>query len=151
MRHFTPTPEGIMVSFSPEERVFLADVLPFLATLGMPDNDPAAERLHPPVYLDNPEANEEWWRFMGDELRASRRADREVFRQVVEGKEELVLDEEGADAFLRVVNEARLVLAARLGLEVEEDHERLPEDSRQVLDYLGWILEELTEVLTLTL
>lgn len=145
------TPEGIAVSFSPEERRFLADVLPFLATLGMPDNDPAEERLHPPVYLDDPESNEEWWRLMGGELRESRRADREVFRRAVETEDRIFLDEEEADAFLRVVNEARLVLAARLGVEVEEDHDRLPEESRQVLDYLGWVLEDLTEVLSRSL
>jgi hypothetical protein len=27
---------------------------------------------------------------------------------------------------------------------VEADHDDLPEDSRQVMDYLGWIQEELT-------
>jgi hypothetical protein len=31
-----------------------------------------------------------------------------------------------------------------VGLEVEDDHDKLPDDSRQVLDYLGWIQEELT-------
>ena len=32
----------------------------------------------------------------------------------------------------------------RVGLEVEDDHDKLPDDSRQVLDYLGWVQEELT-------
>ncbi len=149
--HFSATPEGIEVSLSAEERTFLADVLPFLATVGMPDNDPAAARLNLPVYLDDQEANEEWWRLMGSEMTQARREDREAFRRVVEGEEGALIDRETADAFLRVLNEARLVLAARLGVEVEEDHDRLQEDSRQVLDYMGWILEELTEVLSLTL
>jgi hypothetical protein len=60
----------------------------------------------------------------------------------------LTLDEAEADALLRVINEARLVLGARLGIEVESDHDDLPEDSRQVLDYLGWLLEELTVALS---
>ncbi len=88
---------------------------------------------------------------MGSELTRSRREDRELFRRVLEAEDGSVIDPETADAFLRVVNEARLALAARLGVEVEEDHDRLPSDSRQVLDYLGWILEELTEALSLTL
>jgi len=37
-----------------------------------------------------------------------------------------------------------LTLGARFGIDIEEDHYDLPEDSRQVLDYLGWIQEELT-------
>ncbi|MFQ5523044.1 MAG: DUF2017 family protein [Acidimicrobiia bacterium] len=151
MSHFSVAADGIRVSLSTEERAFLADVLPFLATVGMPDDDPAAARLQPPVYLDDEEANEEWWRFMESELAQSRREDRELFRRVVESEEGAVVDREAADAFLRVVNEARLALAARLGVEVEGDHDRLPPDSRQVLDYLGWVLEELTEVLSLTL
>jgi hypothetical protein len=38
-----------------------------------------------------------------------------------------------------------------MGVEVEGDHDRLPEHSRQVLDYLGWILEELTVELSRSL
>ena len=151
MSHFSADPGGVRVFLSDEERTFLGDIPPFLATVGMPDDDPAAARLHPPVYLDDEEANQEWWRFMGSELTRSRREDRELFRRVLEAEDGSVIDPETADAFLRVVNEARLALAARLGVEVEEDHDRLPSDSRQVLDYLGWILEELTEALSITL
>jgi hypothetical protein len=42
-----------------------------------------------------------------------------------------------AEAFLRVLNEARLALGARLGVEVEADYEELPEDDRSALDYLA--------------
>ncbi len=45
------------------------------------------------------------------------------------------------------LNEGRLVFAARLKLEVEEDHDQLPEAERAALDFLGWILEDLTVVL----
>ena len=61
------------------------------------------------------------------------------------------LTDDEASAFLRVLNEARLALGARLGVQVEGDHDLLPEDSRQVMDYLGWILEELTDELTRSL
>jgi hypothetical protein len=56
----------------------------------------------------------------------------------------MLLDEEEANAVLRVINQARLALGARLGIDVESDHDDLSEDSRQVMDYLGWIQEELT-------
>ncbi|HUG08960.1 MAG TPA: DUF2017 family protein [Acidimicrobiia bacterium] len=144
MSHFRRTDGGIQASFSPEERMFLGDVLPLLAGVGAPGTDPAADRLKVPVYLDDQGANEEWWRLMGQDLQAARRADRAVFDDVVSSDGPLVLDYEEADAVLRVLNEARLALGARLGIDVEADHDELPEDSRQVMDYLGWIQEELT-------
>lgn len=131
------------MSLTPEERLFLADIIPFLAGVGEVGKDPAATRLNVPVYLDDPEANDEWWLLMGSELDMSRKADRAVFAKVVDASDDAMLSIEEAEAFLRVINEARLGLAARFGLDVEEDHGRLPDDRRQVLDYLGWVLEEL--------
>jgi hypothetical protein len=144
MSHFRTTRKGIEVHLSPAERVFLGDVLPLLAGIGAPGVDPAADRLKVPVYLDNPDANEEWWRLMGQDLAASRQADRTVFGKMVGSDVPIVLTTEEADAVIRVLNQARLALGARLGIDVEEDHEQLPEDSRQVMDYLGWIQGELT-------
>jgi hypothetical protein len=133
---------------SPEERMFLGDVLPLLAGIGVRGSDPAADRLMVPVYLNDPEANEEWWRLMGQDLDAARQSDRAVFSKMVTGEAAVVLDLEEADAVLRVLNEVRLALGARLGIEVAADHAELAEESRQVMDYLGWIQEELTVELT---
>lgn len=144
MSHFRTTRDGIEVELTSDERLFLGDVLPLLAGVGAREDDPAADRLKVPVYLDDPEANEEWWRLMGQDLEAARQADRAIFDKVVRSEEAVLLDNEEADAVLRVLNEARLALGARFGVEVEADHEELAEDSRQVLDYLGWIQEELT-------
>jgi hypothetical protein len=141
----------IVVDLPVEEREFLADVLELLASVPATGDDPATQRLQVPVYLDDPEANSEWWLFMGEELSIARAADRNLFRRVMEteGKQELITEE--ADAFLRVLNEGRLALGARYGLEVEADHDRLPEEQRQILDYLGWVLEEMTLALTAAL
>ncbi|MGH3650601.1 MAG: DUF2017 family protein, partial [Acidimicrobiia bacterium] len=129
---------------SRDERVFLGDVLPLLAGIGAPGADPAADRLNVPVYLNDPDANEEWWRLMGQDLNEARRSDRAVFHNMLSSDEPITVDHEQADAILRVLNEARLALGARLGIDVEADHDDLGEDSRQVMDYLGWIQEELT-------
>jgi len=142
--HFRTTRDGIRVQLAPEERLFLGDVLPLLAGVGASGSDPAADRLNVPVYLDDPESNEEWWRLMGPDLDAARRADRAVLARVVAGDESMTITVEEADAVLRVLNEARLALGARFGIDVESDHDDLSEDSRQVMDYLGWIQEELT-------
>lgn len=148
MTAFRHTAEGIAVEMSPEERMFLGDVLPLLAGIGARGTDPAADRLMVPVYLNDPEANEEWWRLMGQDLDAARQADRAVFSKMVTGETPVVLDLEEADAVLRVLNEVRLALGARLGIEVAADHDDIGEESRQVMDYLGWIQEELTTELT---
>lgn len=150
MSHFKTTRKGIVVTFTPEERSFLGDVLPLLAGIGATGVDPAATRLNVPVYLDDREASDEWWRLMGEELRSARSSDRTVFSRAISG-DESTLNDEDANALLRVLNEARLVLGARMGVEVEDDHDQLPEDSRQVLDYLGWIQEELTMELSRSL
>lgn len=148
MTHFHTTTEGIRVELSPEERIFLGDVLPLLAGIGAPGSDPAADRLTVPVYLDDPEANDEWWRLMGQDLEASRQADRAAFEKMISSDDPVTLAVDDADAVLRVLNQARLALGARLGVDVESDHDALPEESRQVMDYLGWIQEELTLELT---
>lgn len=144
MSHFTTVRNGIRMELSPQERTFLGDVLPLLAGIGAPGSDPAADRLRVPVYLDDPESNQEWWRLMGQDLESGRRSDRAVFDKAVSSEDPVVLDTDQANSMLRVLNEARLALGARFGVEVESDHAELPEDSRQVLDYLGWIQEELT-------
>jgi hypothetical protein len=150
-RRFTARRRGIEVALDPEEKVFLAGLLEVLATLPSDGDDPATRRLHVPVYLDDPDSNQEWWRLMGEELTAARRADRHVFERVMlEGGTTTLTDAE-ADAFLRVLNEGRLALGARFGLDIEEDHDRLPEERREILDYLGWVLEELTAELTKSL
>ena len=80
---------------------------------------------------------------MGDDLHSARLSDRSVFSRAISG-DMAALSDDDANAFLRVLNEARLVLGARMGVEVEDDHDQLPDDSRQILDYLGWVQEELT-------
>jgi hypothetical protein len=142
--HFTTVADGIRMELSPMERMFLGDVLPLLAGVGAPGVDPAADRLRVPVYLDDADANREWWRLMGEDLDAGRRADRAIYEKAVASEAPVTLDRDEADSILRVLNEARLALGARFGIDVESDHDDLPEESRQVMDYLGWIQEELT-------
>ena len=124
--HFAVVPEGVQLRLTDIEVTFLTDLPRLLAGLGTAESDPAAARLAPPVYLGDPEADAEWRRLAGTELEASRRADRSAFESVLEAvsdslpesaasdREEsvgsAVISRAEADAVLRVVNEARLVL-----------------------------------------
>ena len=144
---FTLRDRDVIVDIPAEERSFLGQVLLLLAEVDESPDDPGHRRLNVPVYLDDSTANEEWWRLMGEELGQSRAHDRAVYERVVSAPGPTVLEGDDANAFLRVLNEGRLAFAARLGLDVAEDHDRLPETERAALDYLGWVLEDLTIVL----
>jgi hypothetical protein len=135
---FLPTPDGILVTLEPDDLDLLRQLPEFLSELGDPNEDPAASRLRVPVYLDDPEASAEWWRLMSGELDQSRVADRSAFGLILDAATAgTVASMAEAEAFLRVLNEARLALGARLGVEVEADYEELPEDDRSALDYLA--------------
>jgi hypothetical protein len=150
-RRFKQTGGGIDVDLADDEKVFLTGLLDLLAGIPAAADEPASRRLRVPVYLDDPESNEEWWRLMEGELAAARNADRRVFEHVLTERGRRHLSNEEADAFLRVLNEGRLALGARFGLEVEEDHDGLPEEQRDIMDYLGWLLEDLTSELSRSL
>ena len=150
-RRFKSTRAGIDVDLTEDEKVFLSGLLDLLAGIPAAADEPASRRLRVPVYLDDPESNEEWWRLMEGELAAARNADRRVFQNVLTERGRRHLSNEEADAFLRVLNEGRLALGARFGLEVEEDHDELPEEQRDIMDYLGWLLEDLTSELSRSL
>lgn len=117
---------------------FLEDVPAALDLVGHSESDPASSRMQVPVYLDDSAANEEYWRWMGGELDESRSADRSAFTLVVESATNGVDVSLGeANAFLRVLVEIRLALAARLGVQVEADYARLDHTDAVVLDTLG--------------
>jgi hypothetical protein len=149
-RHFRSVPEGIEMSFDPEEVQVLSDLPRVLAGLGDPSDDPGAARLSPHAYRDDDEADAEWRRYAGGELQTARSADRSAFQMVVQaaGEGPVVISVEEAGAFLRVVNEVRLVLGARWGLEAATDYDDLRPEARDVLGHLGWVVEDLAEVLT---
>ena len=143
MRIFEAVPDGVTFRFPNWLAAFLRD-LPFvLASVGDEPDDPAAIRMNVPVYLDDPESNEDYWRWMGTDLTEARRADRSAFTELVDAAE-VSNDTEGAtasraeaEAFLRVLAEGRLALAARMGVDVESDYERLEKSQLEVLDLLA--------------
>ena len=109
-RRFKSTRGGIDVDLTDDEKVFLTGLLDLLAGIPAAADEPASRRLRVPVYLDDPESNEEWWRLMEGELNAARNADRRVFQHVLDEGGRRHMSNEEADAFLRVLNEGRLAL-----------------------------------------
>jgi len=136
----------INIALLPGERALLARVVSGLDTLDADRADPGYVRLHPPVYLGDDTASGEWWRLMGDQLERARSDDRAVFDRVVaEPGSQLTVGE--ARSFLRVVNQGRLVFAARHGIEVAEDMEELDEDVDVALWFFSYVVDDLSTVL----
>lgn len=135
---FVPTSDGIRITLPQGLVEFLRDVPTALDHVGSTPNDPAADRFRVPVYLDDGESNDEFWRWMGSELDESRAADRSAFAFILESAEQGVVASLGqASGFLRVLVEIRLALAARLGVQVEADYQELDHTDAVVLDTLA--------------
>lgn len=92
-----------------------------LESVGAREGDPAAERLTVAAYPDDAEAQGEYGRLMAPELDRQRRSDRKAVFGLLDdarrGPLDLAADQ--AEACLMVLNESRLALAARLGIEEE--------------------------------
>lgn len=138
----------ISLHLDPAESSFLSDMVRMLENVGQVEGDPGEKRLNVPAYLGDAEAAEEWRRLVGDQIEDGRAEDREVLRSAVEGEGNVELEPAGAEAILRVVNEARLVLAARLGIEVASDYEHLDAGGTVALHFLGLFIEDLTDELS---
>ncbi len=154
MQRFRPHPDGVELRLAQGEAEALEVLGELLASVGDPEHDPAAARLTVPAYEDDAEAAGEFQRLMGPELAAGRAADRSAVAMTLEAAvtEPVVLSMGEAEAWLLVLNEARLVLAARLGIEEEgwgeESDDPVDLDPGMVLlHYLTYLHAELTGVL----
>jgi Domain of unknown function (DUF2017) len=110
---------------------------------------PALERLFPTAYEDDVESEREYRRLTRDELLDGRR---ETLRVLASSLDNRGLSSEEGEAWLRALNDLRLVLGTRL--DVTEDtfaggldrgDPRAPEFS--IYAYLTWLQEQLVEAL----
>jgi hypothetical protein len=107
-----------------------ADPDPLAALIGigtsvdLPD-DPALARLLPDAHTDDPEASSEFRRYTEQGLRDRKRQCLETARLTLGRDGALELDEAEGQAWLVALTDVRLVLAERMGLRTEDDHEVL--------------------------
>lgn len=118
MNRFEAGTGGVTVRLNGSEIAILSRLGSLLGGAGVEKDDPATERLVPQIYPDDDGASREFERLAGKERVEVRSADREAFANGLQaaGDGELVLDDESAAAWLRVIGEARIVVAARKGL-----------------------------------
>ncbi len=140
---FVRTGTAVEVRLSDAEVSVLAD-LPELINR---DGD-AGGRLAYVAHPDDEAAEERYRDLIGEDLERLRAADRAAFTRAL-GATSLTLEE--AEAWMRVIGEARICLAGRLGItedgwEQEAGQTRDPEMA--LLGYLGYLQESLIEVLS---
>ena len=142
------TADGPRLSVAVEVEEVLRSVPGWLSSVGRRGKDPVADRLAPRVYADDDDAAREFDRLMTPELDAGRKTDRERYEHVIDRAVDggTILDEEDAFAVLRVLDEARLVIAARLGIDSDEWEPSSTLDASPELHLyhlLGWIQDAL--------
>lgn len=100
------------------ELTLLRMVPQLIATVGEPAVDPAAERLTPEVFSGDMERSREFRHLAGDLIDQGRADDVAALRDLVDAVASgTALTEEQASGWMRAINQARLIIGARLGIE----------------------------------
>jgi hypothetical protein len=141
---------GIELTLSRDERTLLAGLAAELrALLDGDTGEPSLRRLFPPAYEDA--ADERAYRDLaGESLLDGRRAALELLAETVDRDR---LSAEEADAWLRALNDLRLVLGTRLDVQEDTFAADLRRDDPNapalaVYGYLSWIQEQLVAALS---
>ena len=139
---------GVRLRFNEGEVLLLRELLDELEGLLEDPDDPALRRLFPQAH-DDPESEEQYRSLVRDQLLGGRSKALAVVRDTL-GKETLSLDE--ADAWLRALNDLRLVLGTRLDVTEDLDYENIDLNEPRgrdlaVYGYLTWLQEQLVEAL----
>jgi len=130
---------------SVEERTILAQVPRLLDDVSDP-RDPGYEVLHRPMYPEDVARADELAGLIEGELRVERGRDRMIVTAIAAG--ETSMSVEDARRFLRSVNEARIVLAARAGAfdSVKSWEEDISSDpALAAVAWLGYMQSELIQ------
>lgn len=138
----------VRLQFKKHEQALLLELLSELEALLDDADDPAVRRLFPPAYIDA-EDDAQYRSLVRDQLVAGRSSALAVVRKTLDKD---VLSREEADAWLRALNDLRLVLGTRL--DVSEDLHFDDLDLREprgrdlaVYAYLSSLQEQLVDAL----
>jgi hypothetical protein len=115
-------------------------------------DDPAVLRLLPDAYPDDQEASSEFRRFTADGLAERKSANAnaviESLADVAAGRTKtLRLDQPAIQAWLRSLTDLRLTIAARLGIETDDDRAASDDPLGDVYDWLGYVQGTLVDAL----
>lgn len=142
---FVAQPSGILLELAEWQVTLLTDVVELVRESG---DDPS---LPVSPYPDDRIEDEQFRRLMASERDEARSADQSAVEVSLElASEGVVLSIAEAEAWLRVLGDARLVLAGRLGVTEggwEDDDGGDEQEGMAVLHFLSWLQGGLTDVL----
>ncbi|MFT5222105.1 MAG: hypothetical protein ACI867_000402 [Glaciecola sp.] len=160
MAKFTQIQTGIRADFETFEIDLLIDLRDGIReALEHPNmGDPAMQRLFPPAITDDDVEDAAVRLQFHDSLLESRLLGLDALADIFAraeprrgGKHRVVLVEDEAPLFLGVINDLRLALAARIGIEHVKRRDLEDDDPRAggivVLDHLAWLQEQLVRLL----
>lgn len=135
-----------VVNLSADERGLIEQLVEQLRVL-LASDSPALRRLFPPPYGDDEERNQGYAVLAGAELIERRLAALDVVGSTLDAEE---LDEDQVEAWMRSINDIRLVLGTML--DVTEDGEAPGQDDPDApayaaYEYLGMLLERIVRSL----
>jgi Domain of unknown function (DUF2017) len=161
------TESSVVMELTVLEAAHLSDLVEQFVTLladtADPAGDPAVARLVPDAYRDDRTAAEEFRRLTEADLLSRRRADAGIVLASLQHNGRALspamldrsdattamvvqLSAEQSGAWLRTLAAVRLVLASRLGIEHDDDHD--DEDPRfGIYDWVGYRLQGLVEAI----
>ena len=156
MKRFAWRGEVIVARLDELEMAILLAVPALIAGVGEVGIDPAASRLEPAIHREDSERSAEFLRLAAGLIDEGRSADLALFAACLERAEtEDWLTRQEAEAWIRVLTTARLILGARLGIADdgwEDDGDVERDDPRVIALYiLGMLQEDLVDALTATL
>jgi Domain of unknown function (DUF2017) len=139
---------GVRLRFHEGEVLLLRELLGELEALLEDPDDPALRRLFPQAH-DDPESEEQYRSLVRDQLVTGREKAVSVVRATLEKG---TLDADEADAWLRALNDLRLVLGTRLEVTEDLDYENLDLNEPRgrdlaVYGYLTWLQDQLVEAI----
>jgi hypothetical protein len=137
---------GVRLHFREDEVLLLHELLAELEALLEDPDDPAVRRLFPPAHSDR-ESEEQYRSLVREQLVAGRSKALVTVRDTL-GRE--TLNAEEAEAWLRALNDLRLVLGTRLDVTEDIDWEDIDLRRPRGRDlaayaYLSWLQEQLVE------
>jgi len=160
---FARTDAGLRVRLSAAEMELLRRLARELRSLYDAEDDPVRGRLFPRAYLDptREESEREWQALVHPELLRDRLAALDTLLATLEratdrpSDREVILVDEEPDAWLSMLNDARLALGTRLGVTDETDleaHRAAAGDDPEAAAYeiygwLTWLEGDLVEML----
>jgi len=113
-------------------------------------DDPSLLRLFPTAYTDDPKREAEYQQLMREDLLELHRGALEVMEETIDATD---LDEEQLVAWMKAVNQMRLVLGTRLDVSEDMYEDGMdPSDPRApgfaLYSYLGWLQEHIVQALS---